>query len=628
MTREKLTKTEEKILEKSFHDFIANARLGELKALAKLHSTFQLVDELLLKNPPVKEARAFFVEVSSSSVDDNESAYASVKKKLIQKAEALTGEVPVELSDEKPIELSSEPVPVELSDEKPVELFGEPVAGEVPVKLPAPKIQRVLSIEKKIEDETPLRVKGDMLFLAKSFNYRYRTRNSKWYEWSPVENCWVLGNEKEARQQFCKIWEESAAERTHEWLFSPDDKNQKAVVDNYLYQIKLSFSISEAPPGLNFRSEYLALPNEPGTWFSDSVGVLCPSKDVFAESTIQSNYSPGALPTKACWTRLKQWSRSNLEILLLFRLFFSLALAPRSGTQTGLFISGVSGSGKGLFLRLVASFLGSRCANLTTVKLTTKTLDQFADCSVIVWPDVSSISSEEFSCLSSLLGRDTRFRGTILIASQMSSDEFFLKGGSSIRDRFFTIDFLEKPEFVPQFEKEFLTDSVDGLVNWALSAPNEFYDRIVRAGAYNRSTVEASSLGRFILENVRALAPSKLAPNELDGEVTPTELFKRYKAYWEKLGLEDSDRLKRSEFTSAIKNFINTHTQHVTEIKAKNKKLYFKNLGFINKKTEEAEINGELRIVIGSLELSPFAIDESCYLFSNQKGLKELYDKA
>lgn len=289
--------------------------------------------------------------------------------------------------------------------------------------------------------------------------------------------------------------------------------------------------------------------------------------------------------------------------------------------QSGLFISGVTGSGKGVYMRLIENLLGPKCCRLDAQKLTVKELNSFDNYSVLIWPDADYINDEQLACLRSLLGRDTGFKEAIIIASQSSPSDFFSKGGTAIRDRFCTIEFYKQNPLYSDFEKELNSDCIDGLINWVLSTPNSFYEKIIRSGAFNRKDLQSSSLGHFILENIRPLDSSK----ELHEEVSPIHLFQRYTQDYEKNNMAE-ERLKRKGFEFHFQEFINTHFQITTHILYKKRKKYFSGIGLLN--STGVSDNERMRLTEQSLHLDPLEIDKNCYLSSPQEQIKDLFAKA
>ena len=473
-----------------------------------------------------------------------------------------------------------------------------------------------------IKKNTPSRYVPDFLFLLDNFGFF--CENGTCFEWKSVKGSGFYEETKRAlvEQRFRKLWED---ESDHEWHFQPPEflvENPERWEKENAKILKIYFSWIEktlVPPnrptpfGFNFANGFLLLPVESSAWAKDSLGKICNSKDFFSTDIFFENYQPKAILSIQQCELLMTLFRNQSDDLALFRLYSKLAARPRVGIQSGLLITGPSGTGKGASLRLIKKIC--RSVSVTSKDLILKELPRLYGANSLLWFDADPVTSDNFQAIRSLLGRDTPFRGTIIVATSLSSTQFFEKGGSSIRDRFFTLEFFERGEnpLNENFEQLLYGENVSGLINWIFSVPEKHFASLIRSGSFNTESLEDSHVGGFVIENLVVNA------QEFVSTKTVWDCYKQYCL------LNDLNTIKRSAFDEKLLSFLNVYCdiEKVRRVRRSNT-THFEGFALRDKEKNEPGV----AIKTNKLNFSPYEIDNNCYLKAEESILKQNAERA
>ena len=659
----------EKIIDKSFDDFFQKAEHQDIQVLCRAHDSFKpdkVLHLLEFEDLPEEELEPLRVNARTKlksilslaeTYDEMQNCLLKTDTKKESKTRPKGGNMqapPPSVKEPKVEEPEVEepevgdkteaPLEPAAALSEPVETLSEPAgAGMATPPNGVATFPKVLPLKDRINLFCQRSVKDDLIYLSEHFDFRFVNHTKIWYKWLPIKpesgdvGCWEKCTESDAEQRFAKVWEEADGNYNFSLPYlatNPEGTNTEAsrklnarYRNDYMKEIKKVFTFALLKPkGLNFSNGFWLLPDQPHSWGESSCLHHCDAKDVLCTSLLPSPYEPQKILSSRCFAVLKAWSLGNWNTLVLLRLFLGLALNPNPATQTGLFLSGGLARGKGSILRLVKTLLGPLAISLTENPLSTrsKDLSGLYHAHALVWEglDLDQLKKGQLSALTSLLGRDTPFRGTVFIDSNSGATAFYSE--ANLRDRFFTINLpvLRGSDSLSLDFELALNSDPSGLVNWALTAPKSDYEHLIRSGQLNLGDLANTSMGSFVVTHVmRNETPLKKRVDV--SENTTKHFWDRYADHCKE---NSFTTVKRTNFEDEFFDFLNNYCSlgFPSERVRKDNSYSYKGISLISLEGPEVSKENVLTLSHKSLELNPFTISPNCYYKACQEALSSL----
>ena len=359
---------------------------------------------------------------------------------------------------------------------------------------------------KNVQSRDVIRIDRDAVVDALRGKFLYEEGITAWYVWNGSH--WQVRPERTVAQSIEEIILEIAED-----LKTPlTPMNSLAMARNHLPHLGLKLAITDREKkivtGMSFENGFLDF----------STGKLrAHDSSVFVRSTIRTDYDPEqglSVDSQRFFESCLGFDRKNLTLLrsMLYR-----CLNPQPGLHTAYFLHGSAGAGKSTVIKIIADIIGRQMTTMGLSELDNKfSRREIHFKSVLCINEVYSLKPSEETWIKQITGRDhipgnvkfqqenftEQFEGVVLLTSNGSPESVYA-ASRPLTDRLIPLRFhtvLGKKD--PGLNAK-LSENQSGIINWALSFPQENLSYLTRAGDINASLITSSTpMVAFIEERV------------------------------------------------------------------------------------------------------------------------------